>query len=718
MIATNYILKQSMVDMVRFTDKEYYDNMVILTAYILKKQLTSLDLGMLKHRVMNGEQNGDLTNNEPLYISSANRLKEITLNNEKKKEKALLLVSKFYIKIMTVFSAITATIDPQYVFEDENGEKQFFFLKDYDDYRQLNPDTKKLKVSQLDNPIGFIKKRLAILKNKMHPANNNNTNNNGLMVLNPGEKLCELSNHSIYDEIGIKELDVLYYDVYDYEENKWTKRSNQMQKKYEEDLLIFYQIFTGNKDKPDHVKKFADIETLDFNKLKRCINRDFFEDLMISKDDHLFVHYMDKIDKIQSITKVYKQKLLFILKQIFVKSAGNSETGFAISSQLNMESLLNYQDEVKKIINQIYMNCERLFIEALVIYEKMYDKQNGELTENKIRNINESIKQGEMNVLDETSLIPPANYSVVETNKNDEILPSTSSKDSSQMNFLPQYSEIDSPQGISIPVSIQSSSIVETPVIAPSPQPPVAEPVASLETPIIDSSPVAPVETPIIDSSPVAEPVAPVETPIIDSSPVAEPVAAVETPMVDSSPVAEPVATVETPIVYSSPVATVETPMVDSSPVAEPVATVETPIIVPSPSTDLPVATVETPIVDSSPVAEPVATVETPQSPQPATEQMGVDSFGAPIMTPSPQPLEKAPFEIPTNNTSSANDLSLLPVNSTPQESPVSVLNPINVNTMNPNKLKVMSENTNRDENPKQEGSILDGFARMFGSGS
>ena len=192
-IATNYILTQSMMDMLRFTDKEYYDNMIILTAYILKNQLTSLDLGIVKHRVMNGYEdsnnNMNINMNHSVYVSNTNRLKEITLNNEKKKEKALLLVSKFYIKIMSIFSAITATIDPQYVYEDEKGEKRFFFLKDYDSYAKLDPSTKKLKVSQLDNPIAFIQKRLAILKNKMNPANNNT--HNQFTVINPGAKLCE-----------------------------------------------------------------------------------------------------------------------------------------------------------------------------------------------------------------------------------------------------------------------------------------------------------------------------------------------------------------------------------------------------------------------------------------------------------------------------------------------------------------------------------------------
>ena len=118
MVATNYVLKQNMIDMIRFTDKEYYDNMVILTSYILKQKLSSLDVGILKNRVMDGYSNDKMNkeqennNNNQIFFSNANELKEITIQNEKKKQKALLIISKFYMKVMTLFSAIVATIDP------------------------------------------------------------------------------------------------------------------------------------------------------------------------------------------------------------------------------------------------------------------------------------------------------------------------------------------------------------------------------------------------------------------------------------------------------------------------------------------------------------------------------------------------------------------------------------------------------------------------------
>ena len=136
-------------------------------------------------------------------------------------------------------------------------------------------------------------------------------NKNKNIEINPN--ICDKENNvdSLIKEYGIPELEKLYYDVYDYELNKWNSRSASMEEKYEEDLLLFYQIFTGKKDKPEHIRSFGDIEMLDFHNLKRCINGDFKEDLLVSKNDVLFQKYMENINKIQSITRAYKKKLLY-----------------------------------------------------------------------------------------------------------------------------------------------------------------------------------------------------------------------------------------------------------------------------------------------------------------------------------------------------------------------------------------------------------------------
>ena len=90
-------------------------------------------------------------------------------------------------------------------------------------------------------------------------------------------------------EIGIRELDLLYYDVFDMDEKAWNKMSPKMQKKYEKDLTRFYQIFTGKKKRPTTVTSFSDIESLPYHNLYRCKNQEYFKDLVVQKNDALFV---------------------------------------------------------------------------------------------------------------------------------------------------------------------------------------------------------------------------------------------------------------------------------------------------------------------------------------------------------------------------------------------------------------------------------------------
>lgn len=457
-IAVEFILKQNMIDMIRFTDKEYYDNLIILTSSILKNQLTDLEIGILQDRVLNttnndtnntnnkNSLNNTNTNNNHIYFTTSNDLKNITLSNEKEKKKALRVISKFYIKIMTIFSAITSVMDPQYVYEDENGIKQYFQLKDFNSYKMINKETQNIQLYQLYNPISLVNKRLTILKNKI------NQNSNGeQVILNPGEMFCEMgnstNNNELNNEIGLKELDLLYYDVYDYETNSWAKRSEKMEKKYNKDITRFYQIFTGKKTKPSNVKSFKDIETLQYHKLYRCQNKDFYKDVIINKSDALFVKYMKKIENIENTVSLYKKKLVKILKSIFVSLNSNGESSIVLNPSITLNEIIKLQEQSKDCILNIYSNCEKHFIEALLIYEEIYDKKYGMVnTERQImnNNLNRSYKsKNNSNQLNNNNIVNALNSSLLNSqtmNVPNTPLPSMSSSTNSTTQ-LPSISQ-------------------------------------------------------------------------------------------------------------------------------------------------------------------------------------------------------------------------------------------------------------------------------------
>jgi hypothetical protein len=260
-IAMHYMLTQNAIDLNKISDKEYHDKLIILTSNVIEKRLNNLEIGYLKNRIAGNE----------------NQIQDIMPANSKVKDKVINDISKFYIKIFTIYSSITSTFDPQYSYVDENGSNKTFYLKDTHEYKNI-PNNVKPVLTQLTNPMSLCRKRLNILKNRY-----DDTTEPGSIILNPGEKLCSTeSSAKLTDEIGIKELDSLYYDIFDYNTKQWSKKSNKMKKKYNKDLILFYRIFTGKKTKPANIKSFQDIELLDFKTLHSCTDNTFLSDIVIN----------------------------------------------------------------------------------------------------------------------------------------------------------------------------------------------------------------------------------------------------------------------------------------------------------------------------------------------------------------------------------------------------------------------------------------------------
>ena len=357
-IAVRYILTQNTIDLIRLGDKDYYDNMIILTSSILNKRLNKLQLGFINERIKFGIK-------EPIYTQDKHNITNLIPKNDRLKDKIIYTISKYYMKIITIYSAIVSTMDPQYFYEDDDGNRKTFYLKDFNEYKNI-PHNVKPRISQITNPLNLCRKRLNILKNKLNIDGDN-------ITINPGEKLCSLDEPSkrLNEEIGIKELDLLYYDIYDSSQKKWGKMSKKMKKKYNKDLTLFYQIFTGKNNKPKEIKTFYDIEMLDFKTFDYCNKNHFVTDITVSKNDKLIKKYLDKIYIIQEHTNETKEKLMHILKNIFISN--NDE--YKINPELTIDKVLMLENETRDIILHLYTTCEKYFIQALLIFEKIFEEK-------------------------------------------------------------------------------------------------------------------------------------------------------------------------------------------------------------------------------------------------------------------------------------------------------------------------------------------------------
>ena len=360
-IAMNYILTQNTIDLLRLTDKEYYDKLIVLTSSVIEKKFNGLELGFLHQRVF-GKQ--DVTD----IIPASNKMKD----------KVIFDISKFYIKIIMVYGAIATTIDPQYAYE-VNGERKTFYLKEMDEYKNI-PRNATPELVNLTNPMNLCRKRLSILKNKLDPLYDEHN-----VKLNPGEQLCALSSTtSLTDEVGIKELDLLYFDIFDYDTKSWSKRSEKMKQKYNKDLTLFYQIFTGNEELPETITSFNDIELLDLSTIDNCSRDSFKKDMIVSNKNKLVILYQDKIKLIEQTTAVYRNKLVNLLKELFLVEEKDGVRKRVINPKLTLDHILVIESDTRDNILNIYSSCEKYFIQALILFEKIYDEQVKNLNENRI----------------------------------------------------------------------------------------------------------------------------------------------------------------------------------------------------------------------------------------------------------------------------------------------------------------------------------------------
>jgi hypothetical protein len=107
-IATNYILTQNFKDMKNLSDIDYCNKLVILTSDIIKNNLNNEEVIFLSQRLKGDIEINEMKKDNIIYYKKDI---DIDIQNSTQKRRICIGISKFYIKIAHIFTAIIKTIN-------------------------------------------------------------------------------------------------------------------------------------------------------------------------------------------------------------------------------------------------------------------------------------------------------------------------------------------------------------------------------------------------------------------------------------------------------------------------------------------------------------------------------------------------------------------------------------------------------------------------------
>ncbi|MAR51361.1 MAG: hypothetical protein CML42_09575 [Rhodobacteraceae bacterium] len=205
-----------------------------------------------------------------------------------------------------------------------------------------------------------------------------------------GAKIVANDEKSLFNEIGIPELEKLYYDEYNIDNHKYSGMTIESKKKYKEDLEIFYKAFTGQEKIPEGINKFSHIRLKSYHKDAICSNPDLsWQRKSIIKFDKSkasseFDIYAKHLATMSNNTFKYENQLLSILNKLFSKDSAPSYTEYGhkskkknnviINPNLDEKNLQTIIDETRKILVEMYVNCHKDFLEGKQKFEAVLNR--------------------------------------------------------------------------------------------------------------------------------------------------------------------------------------------------------------------------------------------------------------------------------------------------------------------------------------------------------
>jgi len=389
-LAANYILTSKFQDFKKLTDPQYCKNLVVLTSDVISRYLSHNEIEYLKQRMEGNQEVLAMSDPEKIAYFNKNNLDKMDIKSELKKKRMCIAIAKYYVQIFHIFNAIAHTINPVYTWKDQFGST---VSVDYENRNSI-PANVKPTISKVNLCSSRIN---ALLGDKSILNTVPNT------VVNVNATFCELNktkdgtSASLVSEPGIPELEKLYYDEYDYNTGVFSSMSKDMSTQYKKDLLMFYTLFTGEKNMPNEITKFGQIPLRNYQKINQCkTNGAFTKSYSGTLKEKLFGEYANNIKTMMKKTEDNQKILLSIIDQLFVfaKDPQNPVGKIIIVNPKLDNKLLSklIKDTRANIIN-MYTTCEQDFFKGLQLFEALVEKQIIDTSASQIKKLQENIEE-------------------------------------------------------------------------------------------------------------------------------------------------------------------------------------------------------------------------------------------------------------------------------------------------------------------------------------
>ena len=415
-IATHYIITMDFQSLKKLYKAEYCDKLVILTADIIERYFTDLEITYLAQRTKGGVEVNILDKDKVVYFDK-DRLGTLDIQNSIKKKNICRSIAKFYVKIAHLFAAIVTTINPIYVYKDDMGNTVRATLFEKTKI-PANTPREILKLNICENRINTLKHGDGLDPNEA-----------GEIFISPNMCTANIGDNgqlkSLADEPGIPELMELYMDEYDFEKGEFTGMTEETRKVYLDDLRIFYNTFTGNSGAlPADKLKFSDIMLRDFYNTSECQGENPKYETRVKGliTNSYFAKYASHLREMIINANNNQQSLLSIIDKLFVYTVDpqTNKKQIRVNPKLTEEGLQELIIKARALIIKLYLTCEVDYVKGLKLYEVIVEQKIFETS--KKRKINLKQKEEEYKAEENAPVPVPAEVAEIQSREKEKIM--------------------------------------------------------------------------------------------------------------------------------------------------------------------------------------------------------------------------------------------------------------------------------------------------------